>query len=456
MNLKKHKSMIGIVLIYLFFCFDYSVFAETLTYRNAIEDSINHYANLRVKMEDVRISDAQYRGSFAELYPTINISGRTERYENLDTRNSQTIDTIGNEVVGGSQTAWRAALSLSGQYYISHWYKKRYEAQYYEKLRDSNVHDCEATAKKVIKDVTEIFGGIAEGKIKLKYCAEILRRLKDIAMLKQQASALGQFSVEDVLKARSDAVSMEREIAKMRKELKEYFARLGNYTGNSYTEDTEVTRLVPQGRFPIAEETGIILATPEYQARLRGLEAARSKEKSAANNFLPDISLYGRYDFYNANPGSIDATFNDVRQVGYSAGLLISIPIFDGGVRKWERQRHIHEVRKQEESVWAAFAEKNKDIKTLESGYDELNKSYRHYQKLNEQYEKIMAICRKAYLLGERSNLDVMDMEKDALSVERDFKVAANSLSIYEKQLALEIDYKNFMREYNGDWSCKY
>jgi outer membrane protein TolC len=436
---------------------NFPCFAGSLTYGDAVKDSFNHFANLRVKMEDVRISDAQYRGSFAGLYPEITVNGRTERFENLDHRNNQIIDTIGNEVVGGSQTAWRAALSLSGQYYLSHWYKKRYEAGYYEKLRDSNVHDCEATVKKMIKDVTDIFGGIAEGKIKLKYCTEIIRRLYDIAKLKQQALALGQFSYEDVLKAQSDTLNMEKEIAKIRKELQEYLARLSDYTGNRYTEDTEVAPLAPQGVFPITDETRVILATPEYQARLRELEAARSKEKAAANNFWPDISLYGRYDFYNANSDSFTSTFNDVRQVGYSAGLLISLPLFDGGVRKWERQRNIHEIRKQEESVWAAFAQKNKDLKTLQTGYEELDKSFRHYQKLNEQYEKIMAIGRKAYLLGERSNLDIMDLEKDALGVERDFKIAANSLSIYEKQLALEIDYKNLVREYyDGDWSCKY
>jgi outer membrane protein TolC len=407
-------------------------------------------------MEELHIANAQYQGSRAELYPAININSRIERYENLDNRNQQTINTIGNEVVGGNQSAWRAALSLSGQYDISHWYKKRYEAQYYEKLRDSNVHNCETTAKKMIRDVTEIFGAMAEGKIKLKYSVDILHRLHDITKLKEQAMALGQFSYEDALKAQSDAVNMEKEISKIRKEIKECSVRLGNYTGKSYTDDMEVTQLSPHGQLSITDEIKVILATPEYQTRLRELEAARSKERSAANNFLPDISLYARYDLYNANTKSMETTFNDVRQVGYSAGILISLPLFDGGIRKWERQRNIHEVRRQEENVWVTFAEKNKDIKTLQAGYDELNKSYHHYQKLNEQYEKIMTIGRKANLLGERSNLDLMDLEKNALAVECDFQVLRNSLSIYEKQLALEINYKQFMSEHYGDWSCKY
>lgn len=451
----KSKSIICILIFYLLFFPDRLAFAEMLTYHNAIKDSINSSAGLRVKMEDVRIANARYRGSFAELYPSITFNGRTERYENLDTRNQQTIETIGNEVVSGGQSAWRASLSLSGQYYFSHWYKKRYDVQYYEKMRDVNVHECEASAKKMIKDVTDIFGGIAEENIKLKYGVEILSRLENIAKIKKQASELGQYSYEDVLKAQADALSMEKEIAKIRKELKEYFARLSNYTGNSYIEETDVAQLSPENWFPVTDKKKVILETPEYMARRRELEAARSREKAAANNFWPDISLYGRYDLYNATP-DINATFNDVRPVGYSAGLLISLPLFDGGVRKWERQRNIHEIRKQEESAWAAYAEKDKDIKTLQAGLTELNKAYNHFRKLNEQYEKLKDIAGKAYLLGERSNLDVMDLEKDALGVERDFKIAVNSLAVYEKQLMLELDYKQFMRENDGDWSCKY
>lgn len=167
--------------------------ALSLTYDDVVRESINSSAGLWVKMEDVRIAHAQYRGSFAGLYPEISANGRTEKYENLDHRNQQTIDTIGNEVVGGNQTAWRASLSLSGQYYISHWYKKRYEAQYYEKMRDVSVHDCESTAKKNIKDVTEIFGGIAEGKLKLQYGAEFSAGLKILLKLRDRRKCWGNF-----------------------------------------------------------------------------------------------------------------------------------------------------------------------------------------------------------------------------------------------------------------------
>jgi outer membrane protein TolC len=445
--------MMGAVLI----CGNRPGWAGVLTYRNAVNDSINYAASLRVKAEDIRISDAQYRSNSAGMFPEINISGRAERYENLDHRNDIAINTIDNEVVGGSQSAWRSAFYLSGQYYFSHWYKKRHEVNYYEKLRDSSVHQCEIELKRMIKEVTEIFGGIAEGKIKLQYSDKILHRLYGIYTLKKKAFAAGQFAYEDVLKAESDAINMEKETAKSRKDLSEYLERLSNYTGERYSiQDTQIVNLRVDGLPSATDETRAIEGMPEFRAQQKQLEAIRAKEKATGNNYLPDVSLYARYDFYNSSPYGLDYAMNDVRQSAYNVGLLISIPLFDGGVKKWQRKQSFYETKKQEESVRAAITEKNKDLKTLRAGYVEVSRSFNHYKKLNGQYQKMMDINSKALSLGERSQLDIMELEKDAFIVERDFVIAEHSVAIYEKQMALELDYKNYVSEYNGDWACKY
>ncbi len=431
--------------------------AGVLTYRSAVVDSINYSASLRVKSADIRISDAQYRSNYAGLYPEVNVSGRAERYESLDHRNDGTINTINNEVVGGSQSAWRSAFYLSGQYYFSHWYKKRYEVGYYEKLRDSSVHQCESELKRMIKEVTEIFGGIAEGKIKLLYSDKILHHLYGIYTLKKEAFAAGHFSYEDVLKADSDTISMEKEITKIRKELGEYLERLSNYTGERYSvQDTEVINLRVAGLPSAADETGAIEGMPEFQARRKELEAVKTREKAIGNNYLPDASLYARYDFYNSSPAGLDYAMNDVRQSAYNVGLLISLPLFDGGVKKWQRRQSFYEIKKQEENVRAVITEKNKDLKILRLGYAEVSRSVNHYKKLNDQYSKMIDIGSKALSLGERSKLDIMELTKDALTVERDFRVAEQSVAIYEKQIALELDYKNYVSEYDGDRACKY
>ena len=68
----------------------------------------------------------------------------------------------------------------------------------------------------------------------------------------------------------------------------------------------------------------------------------------------------------------------------------------------------------------------------------------------------MLEISKKAYDLGERSKIDILELEKDALTMERDLKVTEQSMAIYEKQFALELDYNKFLRDYNGDWACRY
>ena len=430
--------------------------ADFLDYRDVITDSIGYSASLRVKSEDVLISNAQYRSNFAALYPVVTLGGRTERYENIDNRDNTTINTIGNEVVGGYESAWRSSVSLSGQYAVSNWYKKIYETGYYEKLKDTSIRECEAEVKKTIRDVTDIFRSVAESKIKLMYAREILSRLNEISRMKQEAFTNGQFSHEDVLAAQTDVLTMEKDITGIHKDMRESLEKLSNYTGKSYSVDVDIIALPLSSSLPTPDETEIIAQTPEYKARLNEIEALRSRKKSVSNNFLPDISVYGRYDFYNSSPDNMHDSLSDVRTTDYSVGLHISLPLFDGGVRKWEREKSFHELKKAQEYARLVFNEKNKDIKMLRAGYAELSKSYSHYKKIKEQYAKIKDINRKSKVLGERSELDIIEFEKDALLAERDLKIIEHTMAVYEKQLALELNFNQFAGEYGGNGTCQH
>jgi outer membrane protein TolC len=277
-----------------------------------------------------------------------------------------------------------------------------------------------------------------------------------VLSLKKQAFANGQVSYEDVLKVEADVANAEKEGAATRKEFRESIERLYSYTGKTYKNDVEVEALISDGRKDIADMRVAIENTPEYRARVQELEANKLKAKAAANNFWPDISLYGRYDYYGSNTNSMESAFSDMRETSYAAGILINIPLFDGGVRAWERKRNMYEIRRQEESVKAAMEEKARDIKTLHAGYTELSKSLTHYSYLLNRYEKMLEITRKARGLGERSMMDIMEMEKETLGVERDLKVTEQAMAAYEKRLVLETDFHNFISGYYGHGACKY
>jgi len=431
-------------------------YGACLTYRDVIRDALDNSARVRAKVEDIHISNAIYRQNFAGLYPVISVNSRLERYENLDKRTQQGISTISGEVVGGDLSAWRSTFYLWGEYYLSNWYKKRFEALYYEKLKDARVYECAVETKKLLRELTEVYSSLVEGKIKLKYSAEILLRLQGVLALKREAFAKGHVSYEDVLKAEADVVNMDKEIAGIRKELKENLERLYSYTGKAYSEETEIEMFTLSAQKQFTGTDRIVEETPEYKVRVKEHEAFQQKARASESNIWPDVSLYGRYDYYGSNTNSPDNSLRDVRETSYRAGILISFPLFDGGARKWERIKSNHEIKRQEESIKAVAEEKGRDIKALSAGHTELSKAHTHYRKLADQHGKMLEITRKAHSLGERSIIDILEMEKDALAVERDLKVTEHTVAYYEKRLMLETDYHNFHREYYGNGTCKY
>jgi hypothetical protein len=68
----------------------------------------------------------------------------------------------------------------------------------------------------------------------------------------------------------------------------------------------------------------------------------------------------------------------------------------------------------------------------------------------------MMEIGKKASLLGERSKLDIIELEKDAFIVERDLKIVEHTIAVYEKQLSLELNFNEFVGDYGGDRACKH
>lgn len=429
--------------------------AELITYRDVIEAAIRSSAGLKVKEQDIKIAHAAYRQAFAGLYPELTLTGRLERYENLD-KDTRDIQSVNSEVVGG-QSSWRSLAYLSGQYEISSWYKKRYEASYYQKLRDAAVFDCSTESKKLARDMTDLFGRLAEGKVRLRYGGEIIKALQDLVDLRNQSLGGGEASREEVIKAESDLESAEREQATLMKELRENLEALNSYTAKSYAATDEIESLNAETDHEAAEPTmHQIEDAPELKARRKELEALQLKAKSTFNNYLPDVSMYGRYDYYGSDTDSMDNALREIRESGYNAGILISLPIFDGGARKWERVKTGEEIKKQEESIRAAIEERKRELRTSYAGYTELSRALTHYRKLAEQYEKLRVISGKAAALGQRSRADLLEMERDYLQIVRDLKVTETTLGVYQKRLAIESDYGSFMREFYGNGSCQY
>lgn len=420
----------------------------SLSYEDAVGETLRHSARLKVKNEEIRINEASWRQSLSSLYPAISVNGRLERFGNLVGPTG--VGTINGQVVGGLQDEWRSSVFVMGEYTISNWFKKRYESRYYERLTEASIHDSEAEKKKVVLEVTDLYGSLAEGAIRLRYLGQMIDRMKEAVSLRAAAHREGEISREDLLRAEVQVVDLEKERAEAARQFKENLTRLTLHTGVEYEED-----VVVEGLGAAAEVSGHpgperVEQTPEYRAKCKEVEAQQEKGRAARNNLLPDVGIYGRYDFYGRNPEAYDS-LKEMERNSWNAGLYISIPLFDGGLRKWERERATREIRRQEEALRALRQEKGRDSAGLFVKLRELDRTIAQYRQLLVRYEKLLAIVSGAAALGGRSRAELLESGKEALAIERDMEVYVNQRAVAVRKYRLETDFAGAMGELDGN-----
>lgn len=420
----------------------------SLSYEDAVSGALRHSARLKVKKEEIHINEASWRQSLSSLYPTFALNGRLERFGNL--AGPTGIGTINGQVVGGLQDEWRSSVFVLCEYTLSNWFKKRYESHYYERLTEASIHDSEAEKKKVVLEITDLYGSLAEEAIRLRYLGQMIDRMKEAVSLRAAAHKEGEISCEDLLRAEVQVVDLEKERTEAARQFKENLTRLTLYTGIEYGEDIAVQGLGAAAEVSERPEPERVEQTPEYRAKRKEVEAQQEKGRAARNNLLPDVGVYGRYDFYGRNPEVYDS-MKEMDKNSWNAGVYISIPLFDGGLRKWERERAAREIRRQEEALRALRQEKGRDSAGLFVKLRELDRTIAQYRQLLVRYEKLLAIASGAAALGGRSRAELLESGKEALAIERDMEVYVNQRAVAVRKYRLETDFASAMEDLDGN-----
>jgi len=421
---------------------------ERLSYDDVVGEALQYTSRLKVKKEEILINEASYRQSLSALYPSLALNGRLERFNNLTRADS--IGTINGQVIGGVQDEWRSSVYLLGEYTLSNWFKKRYESYYYEKLTQSSIFDRESEKKKIVLEITDVYGSLSEGSIRLGYLGRMIEKMKESVALRAAAQREGEISYEDLLRAEVQVVDLEKESAEVLRQFKENLTRLTLFTGVEYGEDASLQRMTVDAEVSGRFDPERIEQSPEYRAKRKEVEAYQERGRAAQNNLLPDVGIYGRYDFYGRNPDFYDA-MKDTDKNSWNAGVYISFPLFDGGLRKWERERSYREIRRQEESLRVLKEEKLRDSTGLLVKLQELDRTIGQYRKLLERYEKLVGIASGAMALGGRSRAELLESEKEALAIERDMEVFVNQRAVAVKKYLLETDFASSMGYADGN-----
>jgi len=175
--------------------------------------------------------------------------------------------------------------------------------------------------------------------------------------------------------------------------------------------------------------TEAIKSRPEILKAEADIEAARARVRSEESNYLPTLSASGSYNW--AHGTSQMGTFTGDIKNSWSAGLLLSLPLFEGGLTRGK----VGEARANQRGLeaqgrtfrQAVLIELNQAYADIESATARIEVMESSLKKARESLE----LARGRYEAGVGPSIEVTDAQVAATNAENDHVQA-----LYDYQLA--------------------
>lgn len=319
---------------------------EVLTWEDCVSEALKNHPDLRVaqaKLNQVKANKAITKSSFLPQISS-SLSGKTSKTEAKDTTDTYSYDITGKQLLfDGFKTPYDIASAA----------KNIKSARYNYEVTSSNVRlrlrsaFVELLKARELSDITE----------------DIVRRRKQNLELVKLRYEAGREHKGSLLTAQANLAQAEFEVIRAKRTIDLAQRRLRKELGRTHLAPIRV-----KGNFEIIYSNRekpdferLSGNNPFLQELIAKKEAARFGLKSAQADFFPDV-------YANASAGKTDSYWPP-HKGKWSAGVTLSLPIFEGG-------RRIAEVSKTKAALSQAQAEERSGrdgvILTLEGTWKEL------------------------------------------------------------------------------------
>ncbi len=163
-------------------------------------------------------------------------------------------------------------------------------------------------------------------------------------------------------------------------------------------------------RMTISVEEGVRQAVeghPDVQAAAKQVEAAEAEVRVALGRYLPDLSATAMYDWSRFNNRGEPSR----KPEGYSAGLVLTIPIFDGFMRENAIATARAKRDKAQEQEVLARQQVAKEVSQAALMLAAAEKNVEASRKGLEQAEEQQRIVQERYATGRGIQLEVLDAQ---------------------------------------------
>ena len=395
--------------------------------------------NLRVKAAaaDAKTMDSMRREALAPFWPQLSANGyfNDQRmapnvYTSAGTtmaRNYQVFEADRNRV--GNFTAMYPLFSGLRDWYGYQGAARRAEAGK-EMLRAAEV-DVAMQAR------VDYVSALRESE-NARVTADLVRDLEERVRVSREALDAGRIPRFQLLRDEAELANAVQMDAMARSRAEQALVTLKTTLGIDLASPVTLADRLEFVAADVSVEQGLREAErqPEVQAAVRQREAAEADVRSAYGNYFPQLSVSYMYDWAwarNRSEGDDMRGRSDSSQ-GYSAGLVVTLPVFDGFMRENALRTAKSKLDRAVQAEALVRQQITKDVTQAALMLEAAAKGVEASAKAIEQTDEESRVVRERFAAGRGIQLEVLDAQ---VALTRARFNAISALADYQAALAM-------------------
>jgi len=293
--------------------------------------AIEHSYDLKIADYSTLIAKTSVMDARSEYLPKIYFGAGTEY--NKSFRENDFMQGMGGVSVGDSYinpyTRFQSVLGITLSYNLFDFGVRRARL-------DMSKTDAALKELKKSQMREELLLSLADRYIKAEVYFKQLDIQKQIAEIEQKNYELSKKLFNAKLISRTElndrrvkSAAADKETGELSKLLQETLNWLSFYTGEEYTLDNVQIGGLKKIEFNPNEDIDYTKSTA-WQVYEKEIKIRQLAHTAAKRNFLPKLSIYGKYYIFGSNKSNYGKSIEDMKPSSAAAGMSLTVPVFDG------------------------------------------------------------------------------------------------------------------------------